>query len=240
MNPHPPGCFWYDAAEKYGAPDIKYCEETICSFISEPANTWSNLSFILVGIFIALYFKDRVKSSSQALQIYGLNTISVGAFSFLYHLSNNFLTQFLDFLGMYAFGGILMFYHLEQLKLISSKNLIRNYLLSFIPFSTIFFGLRALHLPVQFSVILVAIVVFITKVILVKKYRPNLRPFIYTLIPFALSITCQLLDINRVWCDPQNHIFQFHGLWHIFNSLGMGMLFLYYLNYNAIVNSNKA
>lgn len=234
-NPHPPGCFWYDMAEKYGAPDIKYCEETICSFISEPANTWSNLAFVFVGLFIAFHFKNKIKDMSPALRVYGFNAVSVGLTSFLYHLSNNFLTQFFDFLGMYAFGGLLMFYHLEQLKVLSSHGLIRNYLLSFIPFSIVFFGLRTLGLPVQFSVILVALVVLITKIILVRKYRPSFKLFFYTLIPFSIAVTSQILDINRIGCDPHNHIFQFHALWHIFNALGMGVLFLYYLNFHKTV-----
>ena len=236
LNPHPPGCFWHSFAEEYGAPDIKYCEETICSFISEPANTWSNLSFILVGLIIAFSYKERIKHTSAALRVYGWNTVSVGVFSFLYHLSNNFLTQFLDFLGMYAFGGLLMFYQLEQLKLIKSASLLRNYLLSFLPFSLVFFALRYFHLPVQFSVILVAVVVLVTKVILIRRYRPSFKLFSYALGLFIISVTCQILDINRVGCDPQNHIFQFHGLWHIFNALGMGALFFYYLDFNQKVN----
>lgn len=235
-NPHPQGCFWHEMADHYGAPDIKYCEETICAFISEPANTWSNLTFVFMGIFIALYFRKSLKNKSPALRIYGLNMISLGIVSFTYHLSNNFLTQFLDFLGMYAFGGLLLFYHLEQLGKISSQRLIKYYLSSFILFIVSFFILRSFNLPVQFTIILVAAATLITKVILVRKYRPSLKLFFLTLIPFSLAVTSQVLDINRVGCDPSNHIFQFHSLWHIFNALGMGMLFLYYLNFHKTVN----
>ena len=235
VNPHPQGCFWHEMANQYGAPDIKYCEETICSFISEPANTWSNFAFIIVGLIIAFQYKDKVSQMSPALKVYGWNTFSVGLFSFIYHLSNNFFTQFLDFLGMYAFGALLMFYHLEQLKVLESRGLIRNYLLSFIPFSIVFFVLRALHLPVQFSVIAVALVVLVTKIKLVRKYKPKFKLFFYTLIFYTLAVTFQILDINRIGCNPQNHFFQFHMLWHIFNALGMGMLFLYYLNFHKTV-----
>jgi hypothetical protein len=239
-NPHPHGCFWHEMAAEYGAPDIKYCEETICSFISEPANTWSNLSFIIIGLYIAIRYRKAVLDMSPALKVYGVNMVSVGIGSLLYHLSNNFLTQFLDFLGMYAFAGLLMFYHFEQLKLHKSHHLIRNFIFSFIPFSILFFGLRYFHLPVQFSVILIALISLGTKVILVHKYRPNLKLFFYTLIPFTLAITAQLLDINRFMCNPQNHIFQFHGLWHIFNSIGMGMLFFYYVNFHkTVMNHNE-
>lgn len=238
VNPHPQGCFWYDMAQKYGAPDIKYCEQTICSFISEPANTWSNLAFVFVGIFIAFHFKEKVKNMSPALKAYGWNTVAVGVSSFVYHLSNNFVTQYFDFLGMYAFAGLLMFYHLEQLKLLSGETLLRNYLLSFIPFSLVFFVFRANGIPVQFSVIAVVIVVLVTKIILVRKYRPSFKLFFYALIPFLMAATFQIMDIKRVACNPQNHFLQFHALWHVFNALGMGMLFLYYLNFHKTVMAN--
>ena len=55
QNPHQMQCTWYDLTEKYGAPNIKWCEQTLCQFISEPANTWSNLGFLMVGILIYVY-----------------------------------------------------------------------------------------------------------------------------------------------------------------------------------------
>ena len=35
----------------FGAPDIKYCEETLCQIISEPSNTWSNLALVFAGVY---------------------------------------------------------------------------------------------------------------------------------------------------------------------------------------------
>lgn len=226
-NPHPTGCFWHDYAEKWGVPDIKYCEETLCQFISEPANTWSNLSFIFVGLII-LFLKDKSKDESRFLELYGLNTIFVGATSFLYHLSNNFLTQFIDFLGMYAFFGLLLLGNLELLGKIKKEKLLPIYLFSFLPYSAIFFAFRFFGIPVQLSMFLIILGGLITKGFIFKHFKVSGKKLAITLFVFVIAFTCQVLDINRVACDPSNHWLQFHGLWHLFNGLGMGLLYWYY------------
>ena len=39
QNPHGVGCPWHSITETWGAPNVKWCEETLCQWISEPANT---------------------------------------------------------------------------------------------------------------------------------------------------------------------------------------------------------
>lgn len=226
-NPHPKGCFWYDMAEKYGAPDIKYCEETICSIISEPANSWSNFAIMIVGLIIFWKFGKRA-SLLKTTEFYGLNMVVVGFFSFIYHLSNNFLTQYFDFLGMYSFFGLMLIAHLEFLGKIKPEKILSVFLLSFVPFSIVFFILRGVGLPVQISIGVVIIACLITLFMSLSKGRANYRYLIASLGLFCLAVTSQLLDINRFACNPKNHWFQFHAMWHLFNALGMGGLFFFY------------
>ncbi len=227
-NPHPAGCFWHEYAERWGVPDIKYCEETICHFISEPANTWSNLGFVLVGLFLHFWLKKQQGEKSRFLELYGINMIFVGVTSLFYHLSNNFLTQFIDFLGMYAFFGLLMLGNLEWLGKIKKEKVLPIYLVSFIPFSFIFFAFRKLGIPVQLSIALIIIVGLVSKLMIIKKAIFDKKNFVLTLFVFVLAISCQVMDIKRVACDPTNHIIQFHGLWHIFNAIAMYFLFRHY------------
>lgn len=56
-NPHSSACFWFDAAEKFGAADNHLCEEVSCGVIAGPANTWSNLAYFFVAMY--LWRKDR-------------------------------------------------------------------------------------------------------------------------------------------------------------------------------------
>ena len=47
-----PQCPWYEAQQAYGPPNVNWCEQTVCHIINEPANTWSNLIFLFVGLII--------------------------------------------------------------------------------------------------------------------------------------------------------------------------------------------
>src|SRR5205823_851454 len=52
MNPFGPGCPWWDLHERFGEPNVKWCEERLCAMANEPANTWSNLGYLVVGAAI--------------------------------------------------------------------------------------------------------------------------------------------------------------------------------------------
>ena len=229
INPHPKQCFWYEAAEKYGAPDIKYCEETICSIVSEPANTWSNLAIVFVGLLIMWHTKS-VKH--KTLKYFGPSITGLGVLSFLYHMSNNFLTQYFDFIGMYAILGLVLFINLMRVGIVSKQNLNRYYLLSFIPFTLLIFVFRALHIPIQLTIAATIFTALIMEYIDYKKDPKNFSDYkvlISALLLFATAFSFQAIDIKRLYCDPSNHLLQPHALWHFFNALGMGVLYFYYL-----------
>src|SRR5690606_21100289 len=102
-NPHGPGCPWHSITEKTGAPNIKWCEETLCQWISEPANTWSNLGYLIIGAII-LYLSLKHKHNSNMKQ-FGPIIFFMGAMSYFYHQSNFYGSQILDFVGMFFFVG---------------------------------------------------------------------------------------------------------------------------------------
>lgn len=228
-NPHPKQCFWYEAAQKYGAPDIKYCEETICSIISEPANTWSNLAIILVGIFITFHTKS-IKEKN--LNLFGPMVIVLGGVSFLYHMSNNFLTQYFDFIGMYAVLGLTLFINLVRVNVLKKEKLIKYYLLSYLPFTVIVLIFRFFHIPIQLTIATIILITLILEFIDFKSNPKTLNDYkvlSYALILFGTAFIFQAIDIKRLYCDSGNHFIQPHALWHVFNALGMGVLYFYYL-----------
>ena len=44
--PLPPGCPW----SGWAPPNVQWCEENLCALVTAPANTWSNLAYIVVGL----------------------------------------------------------------------------------------------------------------------------------------------------------------------------------------------
>jgi hypothetical protein len=65
-------------------PALSFCEAALCAWIKTPANTWSNLAFIFVGIYILIH---EIKQRRLDLIGYGPMCMGVGVFSFLYHAS---------------------------------------------------------------------------------------------------------------------------------------------------------
>src|SRR4051812_20202982 len=102
-NPHGPLCPWYEITEKIGAPNIKWCEETLCQVISEPSNAWSNLGHIIAALLIT-YLSLKNKESFE-LRLFGPIIFLMGMMSFFYHLSNFYTSQVLDFLGIFFLVG---------------------------------------------------------------------------------------------------------------------------------------
>ena len=48
ITPLPPGCPW----SGFAPPDLKHCETNLAAWITTPANTWSNLAYIAVGVWL--------------------------------------------------------------------------------------------------------------------------------------------------------------------------------------------
>lgn len=229
VNPHPPGCFWHSYAEKFGPPDIKYCEETLCQWVSEPTNAWSSLSFVLVGI--VLIYQSFRKPTPLAAKCFGPATIAIGFFSFLYHMSNNFLGQFLDYLGMYSFAGLILVINFTRLGILDDTRILRNYLLSFVPFSILVLLFKFFEIQVQVSIAVVIVTVFMSEFVLTKrssKKKTDFRFIAAALFFVFTAFAFYLIDAKRIVCDPTNHVMQGHALWHLFNSLAVAASSVYY------------
>lgn len=225
-NPHPPGCFWHNAAEMFGPADVKYCEQTICHFISEPWNTWSNLPIILVGL-VAIYFARR--SKYPWFRALGLSVAVVGLLSFIYHLSNNFLTQLLDYLSMYLFIGLVAVLGLHRRGWIEKKSVVWWYIGGFFGVLAMVFTMRYLGLRLQYSIVLLFAIMG-NELGLSKLTGFSMRPLLFSFLCFLLAITSQVIAVNRFWCTPDFGFIEMHVFWHLFNAAGLGFYLMFCFN----------
>lgn len=46
-----------------------------------------------------------------------------------------------------------------------------------------------------------------------------------------VGLTCSMLDLNRIWCNPQNHVIQGHAVWHLFTALALICQFAHYAQF---------
>jgi hypothetical protein len=234
-NPHGPSCPWYDFAEKYGAPNVKWCEETLCQWVSEPANTWSNALYVIIAIY--LFYRWR-KHAFLPLRYAAHGVFLMGAFSLVYHLSNFYPTQTLDFLGMFLCIYNLLFMNIHRLFPLKKKHY-------FVAFSlTTFFSMAAMHvayinhIPIQATVLVIVIAIIITEVVAFFKKlgASNYKNFALALFFLVLGASSSALDLKRVQCDPTNHWIQGHAMWHIFTAI---MMYFIHKHYELLWNSKK-
>jgi hypothetical protein len=233
VNPHGHSCPWYPAAELFGSPNVKWCEETLCHWVSEPANTWSNLLYVLISFYI--YWSAK-KTKQPELIWLGPAMFIMGSFSLIYHLSNNYFTQVLDFVGMYAFVFWLIILNFRRLNLLTKKNQVFA-MTSLSVASTVLVHLMYINfLKFQIIIALAVLTIFITEYMCYRRMSSSSEyhhKFLISGVFFVgLAQLFSQLDLNRIMCDPQNHIVQGHAIWHVLGAVGLTLAYKHYEQFN--------
>lgn len=229
-NPHPPGCFWHQAAEKFGSPNIKWCEETLCQVVSEPANTWSNLAYI---VFAGAVFFFARQNRSRAIRWIPWAFLLMGAGSFYYHMSNFYISQILDFVGMYLLIHWLLALNLIRAKLFAGKGAVIFYAAFILANSLLLHWMYLIQYRFQLLIAAVGLLLFVTE-FWARKQGSIPRKKIYFVLAIALVLFAQtfsFMDLTRIVCDPTNHFFQGHALWHVLSALGLFFAFKHFAQF---------
>lgn len=226
VNPHQYQCPWYPYAELFGAPNIQWCEQTMCHWISEPANTYSNFAFIIVAIVLG--FATRHKPNKQT-DVFLKLMFGLGLASGFYHMSGNFLGQILDFTFMFLFMFWGVSFNLKKMdKIQSHKQQWKYTFAGTLFFLIVLFIMYFTHLQFQLLVPVVAVILIYSEI----KARPiNNVSFKYLYSSLAVILVAQifsLLDRTGTLCDPNNHNFQGHAVWHVLSAIGLGLAFLHW------------
>lgn len=235
-NPHSPGCPWYTLAEQYGGGSIKYCESTLCAWVVEPANTYSNFAFLIVALLI--YKTEKNKSINSFTYTYISLLSFLGLSSFYYHMSNTFFTQLFDYIGMFCI--IYWFAALNLLQLKWKKNLV-----IFCYFSVVFMSIALVLLMANFELnfqlmVAFAAMAFLFSEVITNKHRVTkavYKNLIIAVLCFIAGHTLSILDMKRIWCDPDNHWIQGHALWHVLSAVGFYFCYKFIRQFQ--VASNK-
>jgi len=227
-----PGCPWYDLHANH-PPNVDWCEEKLCSWILTPFNTWTNLGYILVGLWI--WWKMR-NSKSRVLGFFGPAVFIVGITSLVYHASLNFYTQIFDFLGMYVFCVLLVMFNLSRskegvtvfglrLKWPEPPRAIRAFWGWTIAITVLTTVASMVHFPIQLFVFILILLIITTEL---KQTAPSRKYFWLTVLCFLIAAIFSALDVSRILCNPQNHYFQGHGIWHLLGGLALFFSFFHY------------
>jgi len=225
--------------EDFLKPTITYCEENLLnSFITQPANSLSNLAFFVIGIYIYLINK-KAKRKHLFLEFFGILVVILGLFSFIYHATYTFLGQILDLSSMFLLIAYLISFNLHRLhpKFYTLKFSFSLFiLLSLLGISGVYFikTLNGFNIGILIFIFYLLFAVFLLLELKIhRKFKPyNLRYLIIGFIIFGISHGIWFLDYMRVWCDPETfHFVNGHALWHIGSAISLIYFYKFYSHF---------
>ena len=216
-NPHPDLCPWHEAAAILGAPNIKWCEATLCGWISEPANTWSNLAYLVLGLVIV---RQNWRASHYELRWMGPAMLLMGGFSLGYHASNNYLTQVFDFLGMYLLVFWMLVINLRRLGWFARERQKAVFVALCVAGTLLVHLMYLAQLKFQFIIAAAALVIVVSEVRARRK-----QPVPWGNLSVGLALLCvaqaaSLADLTRVYCEPGSWL-QGHAVWHVMSAVAL-------------------
>lgn len=203
-------CPW----SSYSPTTMHFCERRLCAWIVEPSNAWSNIAYLVIGVWIL--WLDRTPRRS-ALSAIGVASILVGLGSFAFHATATFVGEVLDISAMYLISGLFVVFNVRRLWHWSDRQLLALYAALVASSSALLVMSRVSGVPVFIAHVTVAGVM---ELMLYRRGDGTTRYlFLHLLIGFfAVSFAMWTLDTTGVLCAPDNHIFTGHAFWHVSNS----------------------
>jgi len=220
--PLAPGCPW----SGFTPPNVDWCEEELCRWIVNPADTWSNLLYVVLGLWML-----RAARGRSDLRLFGPASIAVGCFSFAYHASYTWALQFFDFVGMFLFCFTVLARNASRLGWVAPQRERRFFALGVVGASALVPVLFELGVAIQLTVAVCIAVALAQEAALRRRAPPAAvfsRSYWIGLALLSLAALCSLLDVTRVACDPSNHWLQGHAAWHVLSALALLAFFRFY------------
>mmetsp|Transcript_9026 Transcript_9026/g.18238 ORF Transcript_9026/g.18238 Transcript_9026/m.18238 type:complete len:261 (-) Transcript_9026:29-811(-) len=226
--PVEPGCPWYS----WTRPNVHWCEENLCAWITAPANTWSNVPYMIFGL---LMIREARKMKSNTLMLFGPASIITGVSSFAFHASYTYAGQIFDYFGMFCFVYLAIVVNCRRLGQVGRVGQNRMFWTLVIVSTVLVPILGAFNFPYQLLVFgLVIFTLFQEGVLRYRSGRKgshaiaNYSKLLLGLAFLISGVTCSMLDATRIWCDPKNHLYNGHSLWHFLTSFGLYFFFQFY------------
>jgi hypothetical protein len=87
LSPQSPGCPW----NPFEPAQVFTCEERLCAWVRQPANAYSSLALLAVGV---LLLSKSIRAKNTVYRDFGWIALLIGVSSFLAHASQ---IRFFDF-----------------------------------------------------------------------------------------------------------------------------------------------
>jgi hypothetical protein len=220
--PLPPGCPW----SGFTPPNVDWCEENLCAWVVNPANAWSNLAYVAVGLWLV---REARRAGRADLARFGPTLVLVGLFSGVYHASYTWALQLLDFVGMFLLCFLVLARNASRLGWIEPRRETLALLGGTAGASATLPWMFERGIPIQGTVAACVAAALAQEAWLRRRASAPLpRAYRAGLALLGAAGLCSLLDVTRVWCDPTDPWLQGHALWHVLSALAFVPFFRFY------------
>ena len=199
------------------------------ALILQPANSWSSLSFVFVGLWVMLAAGRRSRRSpfcGFAAIWFGLTGIVIGVGSFMLHATLTLWGQFGDVLGMYLFSAFTLAYAFKRWRGLSNG-------ISAAIYVAICAALIGLLIVVpetrrwMFAVVIVADIIVELALARPRRPRVDVHWYLWGIALQAAAFTVWVLDQTGKVCGGSS-LLQGHAGWHLLNAAALFASYLYY------------
>ena len=198
---------------------IGFCEARLGGWIAEPANAWSSLAYVAVGAYLLARAQRR---SLGPLALVGVTAALVGAGSFAFHATASFLGEYADESSMFLISALMITLACRRLLGWDFAKSVRVYALvvvSAMALLAIAHGSGVVVFTLHIAVAM-AIELWLWRI---QSSAADYRPLRATLFVFAAAYLAWWLDLGKVVCDPNNHAFGGHAVWHSLTALSLAL-----------------
>lgn len=225
----------FDWMGEGGKAASEYCEAFGTGWVRQPANSWSNLGFIVVGLVIALQGRGRGSfyRSSFYPVLFSFLAVFLGVGSFAYHASTTVFGGCLDAGSMFLLSSFMLAYALSRLLSLSVTQF--ALLCVFCVLVSLYIESRSMVFPgsIDAGSIIFGLFLFLAAtvelcLILVRKVAIAGVWAVAFIITFIVSITIWSMSrTGGAWCDPGS-LLQGHAAWHLLDAVCVYFMYRYY------------
>lgn len=188
------------------------CEAWQCGWFRQPNNILS--SFLYIGIGALLFYHYR-RLRLPRLKTFSILSVLIGIGSIMAHSGEVRFTGFFDFLFQFIFFGYLA--HLRWPSPAGRLNKIIVFQIIVACASMIW--IHRTNIPWLGFLIGQA---FYLEFRYLKKTQERIDlSLLKGILCFFVGLFFFVTDVFRIGCDPENHFYQPHGLWHLGTAIGI-------------------
>ena len=211
-----------------------FCEHLRDGFVRQPANTWSNLGFVFVGLLVA----QPGPASSHHVGLrddpayrlsFAAMAASVGLGSWLYHASMTFVGQWFDVMAMYLLPTFVALYNAVRVGRLG----VRGFLASWLALNAVLGGLLVVAPAARRYLFAVSIVGLLGSEFWARRTlgtaggQLDRRWLAAAVAALTVAFGIWTADLRGWLCVPHS-LWLGHAMWHLLCAGATWALFRYY------------